>query len=53
MSIRITAALIAAVILIAPRLAAGTNGGVGENMVAQYCMPEDDVPGAQTIYCRA
>ena len=40
-------------IAVAPRLPAGKDARAGGNAFAQYCVPDDDVPGVKTIYCRA
>jgi hypothetical protein len=40
-------------IAVAPRLSATSDARARENAFAQYCIPEDDVPVTQTIYCRA
>jgi hypothetical protein len=51
---KITMTLVAAAIALAsPTLAAGNgnrdNGSTPK--LSQYCVPQDDFPGAQTVYC--
>ena len=52
MSTKITMVLIVAVIALAsPALATGNGNRDNEYKSAQYCVPQDDIPGAQSVYC--
>ena len=52
MSSNIALVFVAAVIAFAsPALAAGNGNRDNEYKSAQYCVPQDDVPGAQSVYC--
>jgi hypothetical protein len=49
---KITMALAAAAIALAsPVLAVGNRDNSSTSKVSQYCVPQDDIPGAQTLYC--
>ncbi len=52
MSTTITMVFVVAVIALAcPALAAGNGNRDNEYKTAQYCVPQDDIPGAQSVYC--
>jgi hypothetical protein len=52
MSTRISMAFAAAIITFAlPASIAGSGNRNNEHKSAQYCVPQDDIPGAQSIYC--
>ncbi len=52
MSTTITMVFVVAVIALAsPALAAGNGNRDNEYKSAQYCVPQDDIPGAQNVYC--
>ncbi len=52
MSTKITMVFVVAVIVLAsPALAAGNGNRDNEYKSAQYCVPQDDIPGAQSIFC--
>ena len=50
---KITMALIAVAIGWASPAAAARNGSDNgsASRVSQYCVPQDDIPGTQTLYC--
>ena len=51
MWMRITVAVVMAVLVSgAPAAHSRENGFTSK--LAQYCLPQDEVPGEQTIYCR-
>jgi hypothetical protein len=51
MSMRITLAVVMAV-LVAAAPAAHNRDNSFTSKLAQYCLPQDEAPGEQTIYCR-
>jgi len=52
MSTKITMVFVVAVIALAsPALAAGNGNRDNEYKSAQYCVPQDDIPGAPSVYC--
>ncbi len=52
MSIKITRVIVVAVIALASSaLAAGNGNRNNEYKSAQYCVPQDNIPGAQSVYC--
>jgi hypothetical protein len=52
MSTKITMVFVVAVIISAsPALAAGNGNRDNEYKSAQYCVPQDDIPGAPSVYC--
>jgi len=51
MSMRIALAVLMAVLVAAAPAAHNRNDGFTSKL-AQYCLPQDEVPGEQTIYCR-
>jgi hypothetical protein len=50
MSMRITLALVMAVVVSAAPAAHNRDDGF-TSKPAQYCLPQDEVPGEQPIYC--
>jgi hypothetical protein len=54
MSTRMATALVAAVVALAPpALAAGSGNRNNEttSKLSQFCIPQDDIPDAPTVYC--
>jgi hypothetical protein len=51
---KITLALVAAAIALASPAPAASNGNRDNgstSKLSQYCLPQDDFPDAQTVYC--
>jgi hypothetical protein len=54
MSVRITTALVAAVIALTPPALTAGNGNRNHestSKLSQFCIPQDDIPDAPTVYC--
>jgi hypothetical protein len=52
MSIRIVTALADAIIALAsPALTAGNGNNESTSKLSQFCIPQDDIPDAPTVYC--
>ena len=43
--------VVAVIVFASPALAAGNGNRDNEYKSAQYCVPQDDIPGAQSVYC--
>jgi hypothetical protein len=50
---KITMVLVAAVVALASPAAVGGNGHDNgtSSRLSQYCVPQDEFPGAETLYC--
>jgi|GraSoiStandDraft_40_1057318.scaffolds.fasta_scaffold221571_2 hypothetical protein len=48
---KITIALTAAAIALASPTLGASNHDTGSTHLAQYCLPQDEIPGGQTLYC--
>jgi hypothetical protein len=48
---KIAIALVAAAIAFAFPTLVASNRDSGSTQISQYCVPQDEISGAQTIYC--